>query len=294
MNKKWLLVILLAMLALVLTGCGGEKATSAAFFEYIVTPDDTITIYAYTGNEMKVVIPSRIDGKKVTCIGFSDGSYGIMSSVLIPDGVTEIGEKAFKDCKTLTDIVIPNSVTYIGDQAFNGCENLVSITLPESVTHFNPTFANAKFESITLPKGTTGIGAFAFYKCTQLKEIVIPNGVKEIGQSAFSGCTNLTEVTISDGVTTILKGAFQNCSKLTRVELPDSVHTIGESAFRDCSSLEYINIPFRAEVLVIGEKIDDYRIDVHSIFRGCSKVEVHVKKDSAAVEKLSHMNLVIE
>ena len=57
-----------------------------------------------------------------------------VTDVVIPDGVTEIGEMAFQSCKSLTDITIPDSVIQIGRYAFRGCTSLTSITIPDSVT----------------------------------------------------------------------------------------------------------------------------------------------------------------
>lgn|GEM_PF-1791943 len=54
--------------------------------------------------------------------------------VVIPEGVTEIGELAFNNCESLKEITIPDSVTKIGDYAFNNCESLKEVTIPDSVT----------------------------------------------------------------------------------------------------------------------------------------------------------------
>ena len=57
-----------------------------------------------------------------------------LSAVVIPDGVTEIGDNAFYGCTNLTGIVIPPSVTSIEESAFYGCSSLSDITIPDSVT----------------------------------------------------------------------------------------------------------------------------------------------------------------
>ena len=81
-----------------------------------------ITITRYTGSGGDVVIPATIDGKRVTKIG--DGAFDIgvnddIKSVIIPNGVTEIGKNAFRFCHGLTSITVPKSVTRIGDLAFD-------------------------------------------------------------------------------------------------------------------------------------------------------------------------------
>ena len=57
-----------------------------------------------------------------------------LTSVTIPNSVTEIGWRAFEGCTSLTSVTIPNSVTWIASQAFDGCESLTSVTIPNSVT----------------------------------------------------------------------------------------------------------------------------------------------------------------
>ena len=99
----------------------------------------------------------------------------IVKDVVIPGGVTSIGDSAFHGCIGLTDITIPDSVTSIGDSAFHGCIGLTDITIPDSVT---------------------SIGREAFSDCTDLTSITIPESVTIIESSAFSCGYKLTEVYI--------------------------------------------------------------------------------------------------
>ncbi|MBP1561360.1 MAG: leucine-rich repeat domain-containing protein [Oscillospiraceae bacterium] len=102
-----------------------------------------IEITKYLLDAPAVEIPSEIDGKPVTVIGestFVDYRSGLtiigknLKSVIIPNSVTEIGDKAFAGCSSLASINIPDSITEIGGWAFEGCSNLTSITIPDSVT----------------------------------------------------------------------------------------------------------------------------------------------------------------
>ena len=86
-------------------------------------------LYDYFGSESDIIIPHG-----VTHIGQSAFAYGEMTAVIIPDSVTSIGEEAFRECIALTAITIPDSVTSIGAWAFNWCEGLTSVTIPDSVT----------------------------------------------------------------------------------------------------------------------------------------------------------------
>ena len=109
-----------------------------------------------------------------------NGLVDKINCVVIRNGVTRIGVRAFYGCTGLTSITIPDSVTSIGNSAFYGCTGLTSITIPDSVTD---------------------IGANAFRDCTGLTSITIPDSVTNIGANAFRDCTGLTSITIPDSVT---------------------------------------------------------------------------------------------
>ena len=168
-----------------------------------------------------------------------------LTSVTIPDGVTSIGYMSFYNCSGLTSVTISDSVTSIGDSAFSYCSRLTSITIPDSVTSIgNSAFSSCgRLASVTIGNGVTSIGNSAFYGCSGLASVTIGNGVTSIGNSAFYGCSGLTSVTIPDGVTCIGGFAFYGCSGLTSVTIPDSVTSIGDYAFSDCRGFTSITIP---------------------------------------------------
>ena len=208
----------------------GEESP-AEDFEYEVNGDgESVTITKYVGSGGDVVIPSVIEGKRVTNIG-SAAFYLCTSitSVKIPDSVRSINSSyvtedpigAFSYCTSLTSVYIPNSVTNIGSKAFLGCASLTSVEIPNSVTQ---------------------IGWYAFYKCASITSIKIPNSVTSISNGTFIDCTSLTSVEIPDSVTKIEKDSFYSCTSLTSVEIPSSVTEIGRAAFGDCTSLKSINV----------------------------------------------------
>ena len=150
------------------------------------------------------------------------GDYNIKESTrLIADG-------AFADCSSLTSITIPNSVTEIRWCAFCNCTGLTSITIPNSVTSIgDEAFADCDgLTSITIPNSVTSIGEEAFRGCSGLTSITIPNSVKEIGVRAFYECTGLTSITIPNSVTEIEYGVFEGCSNLTSITIPNSVRRL--------------------------------------------------------------------
>ena len=111
---------------------------------------------------------------------------------VIPNGVTNIGDRAFAVCYNLTSIIMPDGVTSIGNSAFSGCGSLRNITIPNSIK---------------------SIGSGAFSDCG-LTDIIIPDGVVSIGSTAFRGCPCLMSVTMSSSVVSIGQMAFDLCPKL--------------------------------------------------------------------------------
>ncbi len=193
-----------------------------------------------------------IDGKEVT-------------ELIIPYGVTSIGDYAFQYLSSLTSVTIPNSVTSIGEGAFCGCSKLNSINIPDGITTIDiGTFSYcSSLTSITIPNSVTSIGESAFCGCSKLNSINIPDGVTTIGNGTFYGCTSLpvennvlyadkwavgvddnslSQYTLKDD-TKGLSSTFYECSELTSITIPNSVTSIGESAFYYCSSLATIAIP---------------------------------------------------
>lgn len=159
----------------------------------------------------------------------------ILQQVLLPYGVTSIGERAFWDCSLLVSIDIPDDVTSIGKEAFRDCSSLTSINIPNGVT----SIASYAFEhcssltSIDIPDGVTSIDG-AFLGCSSLSSINIPNSVISIGEDAFYDCSSLSSINIPDGVTEIGESAFQGCSSLTSINIPNSVTEVGLKAFYNC------------------------------------------------------------
>ena len=120
-----------------------------------------------------------------------------IEKVIIKDGVTNIGNRAFINCSNLASVEIPNSVTSIGDYAFEHCEYLHSIEIPNSVTSIGEGAFNhcSSLTSIEIPNSVTSIGSETFYYCESLTSIEIPNLVTSIGDRAFNNCRWLSSIT---------------------------------------------------------------------------------------------------
>ena len=237
-----------------------------------------------------IVLPSKIEGKPVTSIGW----------------------RAFWYCSSLTSITIPNSVTSIDDLAFNGCEKLTQINVDTANTVYSSEngvlFNKEKTELIRYPAGktdtayaipdrVTSIGWGTFSGCSSLTSITIPDSITSIGTCAFEGCKKLTQINVDkantvylsvngvlfnkektelirypagktdtayaipDSVTSIGWGTFSGCSSLTSITIPDGVTSIGDLAFDGCNSLTSITIPNSVT------SIED------SAFSGCSSLK---------------------
>ena len=214
----------------------------------------TASITKFVGSETEVIIPSTVEYNsttyKVTAIadsGYRTGAFynSNITSVVIPDTVTSIGEDAFYGCSRLTSITIPDTVTSIGNYAFYGCSRLTSITIPNTVTSIgnNAFHGCSSLTSITIPSRVTSISDHAFSNCSSLTSITIPSRVTSIGDGAFENCSSLTSITIPSRVTSISFAAFSDCSSLTSITIPEGVTSIGDNAFQYCSSLTSITIP---------------------------------------------------
>ena len=186
-----------------------------------------------------------------------------LTSVIIPNSVTSIGERAFYNCSSLTSVTIGNSVISIGGRAFYGCSSLTTVTIGNSVTsigkyafegcagltspvynahcfaYMPPSYSGA----YAIPEGIKQIAGGAFSSCESLTSVTIPNSVTSIGDEAFFNCSSLTSVTIPESVTSIGYSAFQDCETLTSVTIGNSVTSIGWYAFFGCSSLTSVTIP---------------------------------------------------
>ena len=183
-----------------------------------------------------------VSGGSNPCISGSNLYFNgeLVKDVVIPDGITSIGNSAFRYCGSLTSVTIPDSVRSIGGGAFCGCSSLKGVTIPDSVTKIGESafFGCKSLTSMTIPGSVTSIGSSAFWDCSGLTSVSIGSGVISIGSYAFNGCSSLKSVTIPDGVVIIESYTFSNCGSLTSVTIPNSVKLIEYGAFSSCEKLK--------------------------------------------------------
>ena len=152
-------------------------------------------ITAYYGNEVDLIVPEIIKGKKVKGIASSafEDDFRI-KTVVLPDSATKINSKAFKGCSAL-EFVCGNGVTEIGASAFE-LSSITSLYFPELKTIGNEAFSECfALQSIDIPDSVTHIGDGAFW-CRALQSIDIPNSVTHIGYEAFYRCEALQSIHI--------------------------------------------------------------------------------------------------
>jgi len=245
--------------------------------------DGTVTITKYTGPGGGVIIPDKINGLPVTAIAGGAFSGPSLTSLTIPAGVTSIDKEAFSGCTSLASVYFKGNAPGGADASvFSGDDNVNVYYLPGTtgwaatfggrpallqVQDYNCVIENgvviiAKYTGpggdVDIPdkiegRSVTGIGGYAFQKCTSLTHITIPDTVNSISFGAFSECSNLTNVTIPNSVTDILNYAFLWCSRLTSVTLPRSITTIGAAPFAGCAKLVSITVDAANPVYSSGE-----------------------------------------
>lgn len=249
------------------SGCIGSATkfyqnTKYGNYKYYV-PEDVVnecSVYEYSGNKSNIVIPSSMNGKKVTILENTFKSNENIVSVVIPNSVKNING-AFEGCVNLTTIIMPSSLEILGSNSFNNAYNLTDIEIPNTVTQIGDyCFAGCDITSIKLPNTITYIGTEAFANCTKLKTITIPDTVEAMGQKVFSGCTSLTDVNLSNSMTEIPSYCFDGCISLTDMCIPSSVTTIGSYAYKDCTGLS--NLVFPNNITSVGSYA----------FRGCTNI----------------------
>lgn len=123
-------------------------------------------------------------------------------------------------------------------------------------------WAGCYIETVSVEKGVTGIGEYAFSSSRTVATIELPEGLERIGARAFAESACITEITVPDSVKSIGSGAFCRCIGLEKATLPQKLTQLPDSLFEGCTDLTEVNIP--QSVTAIGE----------NAFKGCSSLAV--------------------
>ena len=221
---------------------------------------DRTVLYQFPSgrNDSSFTVPSGV--KFIYHKSFHNNKKNLCS-VILPNGVTEIGYQAFEDCHVLSSINLPNTLTRIWDLAFEECLDLSAITIPASVIQIGvaPFPECTSLTAISVAAGNKHYSSqdgvlFNYDKTTLIQypagrpasSYSIPRGVKTIGNGAFEDAT-ISSVTIPNTVTTIEPYAFWD-TRLTAVTIPASVTSIGYGAFSECVNLTKENVTFLGDL----------------------------------------------
>lgn len=229
-----LLALLLCVGLLALPASAEETATSGTCGENLTwkLENGTLTISgsgAMDNYSEYQVAPWDACAEQVQRIVIEDGVttvgrrafYGMsnLTRAIIPASVTKLGPLVFADCASLTQVAF-SSVEELGWGAFYGCESLVNITLPESLRT---------------------IGEKAFYRCSKLAGITVPSGVEEMGAMVFSYCSNLVYANIKAQLDVLPNWTFYGCVLLWEVYLPSTIQEVETNALGECPNLYYVD-----------------------------------------------------
>ena len=181
---------------------------------------ETCYLVAYNGTKTELTLPESCNGKNYEIYKYAFTGCNNITSVIIPEGVTNIGYYAFADCDSLAAVTVSKSVTAIGDYAFAWCSALESVIFADDGS-------------------LASIGSRAFYCCASLESISIPASVNSIGETTFGECTSLVSATFAQNsqLTTLPGNMFYGCSSMVSVTLPASITSIGFQVFSRCTSL---------------------------------------------------------
>ncbi len=147
--------------------------TSDGFICYVDTATEEYYLVGYVGTQKAITLPDKINGENYAIYKYAFDNREDLTSIVLPDGLTGIGDYAFYHCSGLTTIDIPDSVESIGSCAFMYCRGLTTIDIPDNVDN---------------------IGSYAFYSCTELTSVTIGINVTSIKTNAFANCAKLTRI----------------------------------------------------------------------------------------------------
>ena len=174
-----------------------------------------------------------------------------ITSVILEEGITEVGDLSFAQCSRLVSVSLPDSLERIGKNAFWGCRELKNVVLPEKLTELESGafFQCASLSQISIPAGVTVLEQAVFAQCEHLDTAALHDGIVEIKQEAFSRCYALKHITLPVGLKQIGRHAFFGCAQLQQLTFPRGVTRIEEAPFYGCVNLKTLRFMGSAPVL---------------------------------------------
>lgn len=258
---KKLLIILICLLMLVsmcsCTQVGTDKEfteSPASDFKYEFTENKKyVLITEYIGKSKNVVIPSEIEGCTVTSLkgldvdGFIQGVFqdSDIETVVIPDTVKVIGNRAFKNCTGLSTVTIQqdSKLQTICIEAFSNCVALKTINLKNAknlkTIEVKAFYNCTSIEKVSLPSTLETMDREAFSNCSALKSVNVPTNLKlmNFDGARFYNVPALEEIIFDDGWQNIEGYVFFSITSTVNITIPESVISISPTVFASEGSM---------------------------------------------------------
>ena len=245
----------------------GEQVNPASDFAYTADGGE-VTITDYIGKSEHVLIPDAIDGLPVTALGHRAFYEKTVTTVVVPDSVTEIGAACFSGDNYLVSLKLPDGLKRLPPASLESCMRLYDFDLPQSLEKiYSSVFEfNYYLTHLTLPSSLTEIEQLNFIGLYGLQSLTLAednaafkldetNGLLMTADGTrllhcFSDISPAEEIILPEGVKIVDPFAFHYDYDVKRIVLPEGVETIGAMAFAMCPNLTEIVIP--ASVTDIG------------------------------------------
>lgn len=218
--------------------------------------------------------------------------FGI-KNIVLPDGLEEIGKKAFYQCANISEVSFPNTMQFIGESAFSET-GLTQVLLPSTISKLGRwAFSNNGSLKKVLYNVKDGMGMGIFSGCDNLVEAVVGSDVKILPPHCFGSCDSLKIVQLGESVERISESSFEACGNLESIDFPESLRFIEKSAFEDCKRLKEIKLP-EGLLSVGGGRTDGafsycsalYRVELPSTLR---EIGYWAFRSDGIMEVVSHI-----
>ncbi len=269
-----------------------ETGNPVEIYTYTVDGEGNATIAGYRGNVAALTVPDEIDGHTVVAIGNGafEGNKSVKSMVL-PDTVTSIKSSAFAG-SVLSSMVLPPNVTELGDLILDGNTGVEEISIPRTVSihgwNGKGVFEGSGIRKAVFERGMTEIPVEIMKGSLYLNEVSIPDSVTSIGARAFEDCESLKQIKLPDSVTSIENLAFAG-SGLSSMVLPPNVTELGDLILDGNTGVEEISIPRTVSIHGWNGKgvFEGSGIRKVVFERGMTEIPVEIMKGSLYLNEVS-------
>ncbi len=200
------------------------SATNAITFEANFANHSNVDVFNFVGSleDWLSYNFSDVDCNPMHCADEFWLNGDKLTSLVVPDSVTQIGVNAFYNFKNLQTVTMGKNVVSIQNGAFQNCSSLTDVS-----------FESSKVKTV---------GESVFENCVALTKFTMPSTLKNIGSRMFAGCSSLSNIEFNSVVETIGASAFEKCISIKSMAIPSTVKTIGSDALGGCTKLETLSI----------------------------------------------------